>query len=163
MHEPRLTPDEHAIESQLAQLAPAAPTRGSAELMYEFGRRIERRRTRRWQAGASLLALAFAAALTLSLMDTPEPERVVIVERPAQDTQEDAGPAEDEPREPALTERGRGRLPSPRTPRTEHPYSLAALQRTAISEGVDALPAGTLYLPPDPTGFPELHNMENGS
>jgi hypothetical protein len=148
-----LTPGERELEAALGRLTPAAPRFGPSQVEMRALIACERRRARRWQAVAAVLAVGATVAIwarPAARPATPQViERVVVreVEKPAAPdlrwTTDDA--------------------PGPRSPRGDiarAPAGFAYLQlrQTVLSRGPESLRGPRAVPPPD--DLPQLMGVD---
>ncbi|MFA9480010.1 hypothetical protein ACERK3_17155 [Phycisphaerales bacterium AB-hyl4] len=167
----RLTAEQRELESALSGLQPRTPRRDPAVLMFELGRRAERRRCRRWQAGVGGLSLLVVLSVSLHVTSFVRPTTGtgVMAEQDEgaspQLVQDEPAERLPQPQQHASTRSERG-MAEPVTDRTwswrtavsedaqerstEHDHSVGHLSRVVQEHGIDALPEPALRFKVDP-------------
>ncbi|MFA9477413.1 hypothetical protein ACERK3_03795 [Phycisphaerales bacterium AB-hyl4] len=166
----RLTTEQREMEAALSGLAPQSPQRDPSALMFELGRRAERRRCRRWQAGVGGLGLLLAVSLGVNVLSvgtrspeagmmavqhtapqpTVEREREAIASTPPADPSVDAEHARPEVANAwSWLGHTESRPPSTDTPIAPR-QSVGHLSRLVQEHGIDALPEPALRFTVDP-------------
>ena len=166
--ERELNGPEREVAAALASLEPVAPQRDPAAVMFELGRHAERRRGRRWRAGAGAMSLLLMMSLGVHGLAwwSPPDAGTVVAEHVDPQVSDEPTPRHHGAESQQVDRLADAYAPSDhrfrthRRPRHHDAYdqqlTLGYMTRLVQEHGLDALPEPRLRLAAEPIDMADL-------